>query len=75
MTKWFNAEQSQEYGLVHKVVTNLFPAGTGYTVVEEDGTVRDVARTPQQPRMTPEIETLLAGKMFPGKGPMKPGNS
>jgi ATP-dependent Clp protease, protease subunit len=74
-TKWFNAEQSQAYGLVHTVVTNLFPAGTGYTVVEEDGTVRDVTRALPQARMSPDIEALLSGKMFPGNGPIKPGNS
>src|SRR5260221_13618977 len=35
-TRFFNAEQSLSYGLVTKIVTNFFPAGTTYTVVDED---------------------------------------
>jgi ATP-dependent Clp protease, protease subunit len=66
-TKYFNAEQSISYGLVHKVVTNLFPAGTGYTVIEEDGTVRVVDPTP---RIDPSIDALLTGKMFPNLSAM-----
>lgn len=57
-TKYFNAEQSVSYGLVHKVVTNLFPAGTGYTVIEEDGTVQTVS---PEPKLPPDIANLLSG--------------
>jgi ATP-dependent Clp protease protease subunit len=57
-TKYFNAAQSISYGLVHKVVTNLFPAGTGYTVIEEDGSVQTFS---PEPKLPPDIANLLSG--------------
>ena len=62
-TTYFNAEQSLAYGLVHKIVpANFFPAATSYSVVEEDGVIRDV-NVPQ--RIAPEIDALLRSS-FPG---------
>jgi ATP-dependent protease ClpP protease subunit len=57
-TRHFSAEQSVEYGLVDKVVTNLFPAGAGYTVIEEDGTVQTFS---PEPKLPPDIANLLSG--------------
>jgi hypothetical protein len=56
------------YGLVHKVVTNLFPAGTGYTVIEEDGTVQTFS---PEPKLSPEIANLFAGLSL-SSAPIKP---
>ncbi len=55
-TRFFNAEQSLSYGLVTKVVTNFFPAGTTYTVVDEDGTVTPFGPAPRA--ITKAIDTL-----------------
>jgi ATP-dependent Clp protease protease subunit len=62
-TKWFNAEQSQSYGLVQTVKPDLFPAGVGYTAIYEDGTVRlcpaSTLTTPP-----PNLASLVPGMNF-----------
>jgi ATP-dependent Clp protease, protease subunit len=39
-TTWLNAQQSQSYGLVNSVVTDLLPPDTDLTAISEDGSVR-----------------------------------
>jgi ATP-dependent Clp protease protease subunit len=46
---WFNAQQSQAYGLLNNVVTDLLPPDTDLTAIYEDGTVR--THTPSTSRM------------------------
>jgi ATP-dependent Clp protease protease subunit len=59
VTRNFNAEESKSYGFVHEIVgPNFFPVNVGYSVIEEDGSVRDF---PGKQRMDPAIEALLAG--------------
>jgi ATP-dependent Clp protease protease subunit len=65
-TRYFNAEESLSYGLVTGVVTNFFPAGTPYTVVEEDGTVRECV-----PKSSSDVSDLLLELGLP-TGPILP---
>ena len=59
-TTYFNAEQSKAYGVVNTIVTELFPAGSSFAVIEEDGTVRDCSVSAPDSQST-SISDLLAG--------------
>jgi ATP-dependent Clp protease protease subunit len=59
-TTRFNAEQSIAYGLVNRVVTDLFPAGTAYTTIDEEGNVRHCPAEVPDPRSS-SISDILAG--------------
>jgi ATP-dependent Clp protease, protease subunit len=61
-TTWFNAQQSQSYGLVKTVTTDLLPAGIGYTAIYEDGTIRIC------PTQSPNLADMF-GMKFPTVAP------
>ena len=60
-TTRLNAEQSQSYGLVNTVVTNLLPPDTELTVIYEDGTVRTHAPTASRINKIPNLSALFGG--------------
>jgi hypothetical protein len=67
-TKWFNAEQSESYGLVNRVTSDLLPAGVGYTAIYEDGSVLSYpASVPG--KLPPNLADLLGGMKFPTAAP------
>jgi ATP-dependent Clp protease protease subunit len=65
-TKWFNPIESIAYGLTHEIVSEL-PTGIAYTIVQDDGEIREVAARPAEPRISPDLDALLSGIMFPSQ--------
>jgi ATP-dependent Clp protease protease subunit len=62
-TTWFNAQQSQSYGLVNTVVTELLPPHTELTAIYEDGTVRTYTPSTSRIQKLPDLAAL--GLKFP----------
>jgi ATP-dependent Clp protease, protease subunit len=70
-TTWLNAQQSQTYGLVNTVITDLLPPDTDLTAISEDGTVRYYAPSTSRIQRVPDLAAL--GLKFPAT-PGLPGS-
>ncbi len=71
-TRFFNAEDSLDYGLVTKVIPNVSLENVGYTVIEEDGSFRDIGMTPIVRPLSPNLASALSKIGLPNAPIYKP---